>query len=47
MREDFIHYLWRHQRFAAKDLSTTTGESVSVIDPGQQNPNDGPDFLGA
>ena len=47
MREDFIHYLWRHQRFAAKDLSTTTGESVSVIHPGQQNQNDGPDFLGA
>ncbi len=47
MREDFIHYLWRHQRFAANDLSTTTGESVSVIHPGQQNQNDGPDFLGA
>lgn len=45
MREDFIHYLWRQARFDLRQLSTTTGQSVSIQDFGRHNHDAGPDFL--
>lgn len=47
MREDFLHFLWRYQRFAWEGLATTTGEPVAVLHPGETNSHGGPDFLNA
>ncbi|TXF86700.1 DUF2851 family protein [Neolewinella aurantiaca] len=46
MREDFIHFIWRQVRFDLRNLTTTTGESVSIQDFGRHNTNAGPDFSG-
>ncbi len=47
MQEDFLHFVWRLGRFRMKDLITTTGETISIVDPGQHNQDAGPDFLNA
>lgn len=47
MREDFLHYLWRFQRFDHHHLLTTQGETIHIVDTGQPNPHAGPDFLQA
>jgi hypothetical protein len=46
MREDFIHFIWRQVRFDLRDLTTTTGETISIQNFGQHNTNAGPDFSG-
>ncbi|HNU42301.1 MAG TPA: DUF2851 family protein, partial [Cyclobacteriaceae bacterium] len=45
MTESFLHYLWQFQYFDKKELTTTTGEQVSIISPGILNTDAGPDFL--
>jgi len=45
MKEDFLHYIWKHQMFSNNDLSTTTGKKVKIAKPGLHNYNSGPDFL--
>lgn len=48
MKEDFLHYLWRHQYFNKERLLTTSGEEVAVLHPGFHNRSDaGPDFSSA
>lgn len=47
MREDFLHYIWRLQRFDHRDLSTTDGIPIRILEPGTYNRNAGPDFLNA
>ena len=47
MREDFLHFIWRYQKFNWVDLCTSSGESLSVVYPGDPNPHGGPDFLNA
>jgi len=47
MREDFLHYLWRMARFDLRQLTTTAGEAIQIIDFGQLNRDAGPDFSGA
>ncbi|GAB2547964.1 DUF2851 family protein [Rufibacter soli] len=48
MKEDFLHYVWRHQYFLKDHLCTTAGEEVVVLHPGFYNRADaGPDFSGA
>jgi len=44
MKEDFLHYVWKFQKFPYKDLNTTQGDSLQVIHPGFHNKYDGPDF---
>ncbi|MEO0732605.1 MAG: DUF2851 family protein, partial [Bacteroidota bacterium] len=44
MREDFLHYLWRHVRFNLRNLRTTTGQELTVQHFGQHNADAGPDF---
>lgn len=46
MKEDILHYVWRFRLFQ-KDLKTTDGEEIEVIDVGTPNTNDGPDFFNA
>ncbi|GAA4304935.1 DUF2851 family protein [Nibribacter koreensis] len=48
MKEDFLHYVWRHQYFNKEQLRTTTGEEVTILHPGFYNRSDaGPDFSSA
>jgi len=44
LTESFLHYLWQFQYFDKRELTTTTGESISVITPGILNTDSGPDF---
>lgn len=47
MKEDFLHYLWRLQRYELSDLKTTEGETIEIQQIGEHNTNAGPDFLNA
>jgi hypothetical protein len=45
--ESFLHYVWQFQYFDRHSLCTTSGEAISVFNPGQRNPHAGPDFFNA
>lgn len=45
--EALVHDLWQHQRFDARDLTTTDGNPVRILSPGRHNSDAGPDFLNA
>ena len=45
--EQLLHYVWKHKFFPLKELKTTTGQPVEVIDTGLANTNAGPDFFNA
>ena len=45
--EQLLHYVWKHKMFPLKELQTTDGKPVEVIDPGLHNRNSGPDFFNA
>ena len=45
--EQLLHYTWKHKIFPLKELTTTTGQVIEVIDSGQANTNAGPDFFNA
>ncbi|MDR0750586.1 MAG: DUF2851 family protein [Tannerellaceae bacterium] len=45
--EHLLHYVWKYKLYAPSCLVTTRGLPVSVIDPGIQNTNAGPDFFNA
>ena len=47
MREEFLHFLWRTRRFDVRDLYTTAGDKIEILDFGTYNTNAGPDFLEA
>jgi len=47
MKESFLHFLWRWRRFDANGLTTTTGEAIEVVHPGEPNDHAGPDFFNA
>ncbi len=45
MNENFLHLLWRTQRFDKQNLTTTSGESLAILQVGKYNKHNGPDFL--
>ena len=45
--EQILHYVWKHKIFPLKELKTTTGQQVEVIDTGLANTDAGPDFFNA
>ena len=45
--EQLLHYVWKHKIFPLKELKTTTGQQVEVIDSGLANTDAGPDFFNA
>ena len=45
--ERLLQYVWKYRLYSAIDLQTTDGISVTVIDPGIQNTDAGPDFFNA
>lgn len=46
MTEAFLHYVWQHQMLNG-GLTTTDGQPVVVLKPGERNLNAGPDFFNA
>jgi hypothetical protein len=45
--ERALQYVWKQRLFADSDLTMTDGQNISVIDPGLQNSDAGPDFFNA
>jgi len=45
MNEDFLHYVWKFQKFSSVGLCTTKGEAIQVLKMGVHNFDAGPDFL--
>lgn len=44
MTERLLQFIWQFQYFNKGELTTSSGESIQVISPGQYNTNQGPDF---
>ena len=44
MTERLLQFIWQFQYFTKSELSTTAGELIQIIYPGQYNTNQGPDF---
>ncbi len=48
MKEDFLHYVWKFQKFEKHQLRTQKGETLQVFQTGFHNQNQsGPDFFNA
>lgn len=47
MKEDFLHYIWKFQKFRNLEFITTQGEKLYVRNPGRHNFYSGPDFFNA
>ena len=47
MKEDFLHFLWKHQKFPHDNLVTTQGSSLQVVKQGVYDTQAGPDFSNA
>lgn len=45
MQEDYLHYLWKFQKWNGLSLCTTEGFSIKVINVGSHNLLSGPDFF--
>lgn len=45
--EGLLHYVWANRIFPAAEMRTTDGHRLEVIDVGQHNRNQGPDFFNA
>ena len=46
-KEDFLQLVWKYQYFDRKDLKTTDGQSVQILNVGFHNQGEGPDFRDA
>jgi hypothetical protein len=44
MKENLLHFLWKMKMFQKAHLLGTRGEQIVVLNPGQHNSNQGPDF---
>ena len=47
MRENFLHYIWKHKKFDVLYLKSTQHESIVLVSVGRHNHNSGPDFFNA
>src|SRR5690554_1727694 len=47
MKEDFLHYVWKFQKFEGVNLNTSKFEKLHIKNPGSHNLNSGPDFFNA
>ena len=45
--EQLLHYTWKHKLYPLKELTTSDGQCIEIIDPGLHNRNAGPDFFNA
>lgn len=47
MQEDFLHYLWKFQKFSKAQLNSQNGEHIQIVQQGNHNHDAGPDFFNA
>jgi len=47
LTEKLLHYIWQYQLFNKQMLITQDNQFLQIIQPGQLNQNQGPDFLSA
>jgi Protein of unknown function (DUF2851) len=47
MREELLHFIWRHRYFNQQALVTESGVPVQVLSPGEPHTDQGPDFKNA
>ncbi|PHR11071.1 MAG: hypothetical protein COA40_12080 [Aequorivita sp.] len=47
MKEDFLHYVWKFQKFDVGSFKTSNGEILHIKNKGGHNLNAGPDFFNA
>ncbi len=45
MQEAYLHYIWKCQYFDKKELTTSQGDRLIILNPGTSNMHAGPDFL--
>ncbi len=45
MKEDFLHYVWKFQKFSIQNLKTSEGNLIVIEKVGGHNLNAGPDFF--
>ena len=45
MKEDFLHYVWKFQKFDVGQFLTSNNESLHIRNQGSHNLNSGPDFF--
>lgn len=47
MKESFLHFVWKYKNFNLKQLKSTYGEPIEILNSGIHNNDQGPDFLNA
>lgn len=47
IKENFLHYLWKHKVFVINQLQTSNNEDLHIFRSGEHNLNSGPDFINA
>ena len=47
MKEDFLHFIWKHRLFSKSNLKAVSGEKLEIISTGTHNFDSGPDFFNA
>ncbi|WP_293894599.1 DUF2851 family protein [Flavobacterium sp.] len=47
MKEDFLHYLWQYKKFDFSNLTTVSGELLTITHCGNYLQQSGPDFFNA
>lgn len=47
IKEDLLHFIWKHRFLPLRELRTDSGQPLEIIDPGIYNSDAGPDFLNA
>ncbi|MBO0592106.1 DUF2851 family protein [Cellulophaga sp. E16_2] len=45
MREDFLHFIWKHKKIPTANLISTTNEAIEIVKVGTHNYFAGPDFF--
>jgi hypothetical protein len=47
MKEEFLHFIWKHRLFEPENTFTAEGEPVEIVNTGRYNIHAGPDFFDA
>jgi hypothetical protein len=47
MKEEFLHFIWKHKLYETGSLFTDDGEPLQIVHSGHHNTNAGPDFFDA
>lgn len=47
MREDLLHFIWKFRKLKTRGLTTSSNESIVILDSGTHNFFTGPDFFNA